>query len=60
MNKFDDINPTPLFLLIRDGIQFYETFQHLTEENVRLVFIESDLRFLHFSLMQNLVVLNYD
>ena len=60
VNSFHELNPVPLFLLIRDGIQFYEWFHYLVEDNVRLVFVESDLRFLHFSLLQNISTLNYN
>jgi hypothetical protein len=58
--NFADVNPLPLFLLIRDGVQFYEYFHQLVEDNVRLIFVESDLRFLYFSLMENIVTLNYN
>jgi Cdc6-like AAA superfamily ATPase len=30
VNNFNEINPQPLFLLIRDGIQFYEHLQYLS------------------------------
>ncbi len=60
VGAFAQLNPRPLFLLIREGIQFYSVFHNLGEENVRVVFVESDLKYCYFSLVNDLVVLDYD
>lgn len=49
-----------MFLLIKNGIDYYQIFARLKEQNVRLIFLQSDMRYVHVSVLYNLNVMNFD